>query len=113
MVIYDRGTGQLSYAGHNAGKEPFIEKMGNVTMPASMYFDRNNRVWFYSWMRGSSAIYSFDLFKNEIFLREQGLPIYSYFEVTGFFQQTGGDIWVYGLNVFGQFDENEKKFYIV
>jgi ligand-binding sensor domain-containing protein/signal transduction histidine kinase len=113
MAIYDRQTGQLSYAGHNVAHEPFIEKMGNVVTPANIYFDHSNRAWFFSWMPGFSAIYCFDLAKKEPFLSEFGIQASSYYEIANFFQQKDGTVWVCGLNVFAQFNEQEKKFSMI
>jgi ligand-binding sensor domain-containing protein len=111
MAIYDKKTNQLSYAGHNTAQEPFIEKMGNITIPGSISFDHTNRVWFVSWARGSSAVYAFDLAKKDIFLDGLGQDVKSYYEVGGVLPQKNGTIWSYGMGVFGQFNEKEKKFY--
>lgn len=113
MAVYDRTTNQLSYWGHNVAKEALIDKLGYVLVPAGIFIDQQNRVWFYTWWTKSApAIYAFDLATGEELLHEYSLyTIYKFYhEVYGFVQQKDGTMWVNGLGVFAQFQEKDKSF---
>jgi ligand-binding sensor domain-containing protein len=113
LAVYDRATNQLSYWGHNVAKEPLIDKLGYVLVPAGVFIDQQNRFWFYTWWtKNAPVIYVFDLVTGEELLHEYNLyTIYKFYhEVYGFVQQKDGTIWVNGLGVFAQFQEKNKSF---
>jgi signal transduction histidine kinase/ligand-binding sensor domain-containing protein len=113
LAVYDKATKQLSYAGHNEAKEPIIDKLGHVLVPAGVFIDQQKRFWFYTWWtRSAPAVYAFDMVKGEEILHDYSLyTIYKFYhEVYGFFQQKDGSLWVNGLGVFAQFNEKDKSF---
>ncbi len=110
MAIFNRQTNQLSYTGHNEGKEGFIDKLGTIPSPGNIFFDKQNRVWFVYW-KGGPTIFLYDLKKNEKILDQYSLPIIgTYHEVSGFLQQKDGSIWLKGLTVLAKYQEKEKRF---
>jgi len=114
-AIYDRQTNQLSYAGHNVGKEKFIDKFGALPAPWHFLFDSYNRVWFDDWLGGIPLIYAYDLKKNEPVIEKYSLIPFlkTYYEIKNFLQQKNGTIWINGLGVFGRYLEKEKQFQLV
>jgi signal transduction histidine kinase/ligand-binding sensor domain-containing protein len=112
LAVYDRATGQLSYAGHNVAKEAIIDKMGTIKSPAGLFIDQQKRFWFYTWEVSSAPdIFVFDMVKGEQWLQYDLYENYKFYhEIYGFVQQKDGTIWVNGLGVFAQFQEKEKKF---
>ena len=116
LRIYNRKTKNWNYAGHNPDKEPLIEKFGLLkgAAPAHFMLDKSGRLWFDTW-DGWPRIYCFDMKRNVELLKDFQLlaDIGTYHEVHGFLQQRNGKIWVMGLNVFGEFLEDEKRFRLV
>jgi len=115
MAIFDRNTNTLSYAGHNAAGEIFINKMGSIPIPRNFLFDSKGRLWFESWAGGTDLIYAYDVKKNEILFEKYYLDILkkNYYELRSFLEQKNGTIWISGMGVFGRYLEKEKKFQLV
>lgn len=112
IVVYDRKTDQLSYAGHNEGKEGLVENYKLQTSAVNFFLDDKDRLWFDSWEEGMASIYCYDLRKNEWILEKHRVYhlVNAYHEVRGVIQQRNGTIWIRGLGIFAQFIEKEKKF---
>ena len=110
LAVFDRQTKQLSYKGHNVANEAVIDKFGHIP-GARLFIDKRSRLWFDAWM-GSPAIFIYDLKKNEPVLDRYDLisTVDGYHETSGFLEQQDGTIWIKGLNVFGRYQEKEKKF---
>lgn len=113
LAVYNRVTKQLSYRNHNEGKEPLIEKFGNLLYAGNYKVDSKGRLWFKTWPpTGGCSIYCFDLV-NGIAVIDKGSineSIGRYNEPAGVFEQKDGTIWITGLQVFVRYDEKEKKF---
>ena|SRR5205814_4343396 len=107
IVIYNRRTNQLSYSGHNAENENFIDKFGHLSNASSFLFTHSGQVWFTSWGSGSPFVHAYDINKNEVVLDHYNLiaSLKKYHEIGGFLEQKNGTIWVRGLGVFGKYLE--------
>ncbi|MDP4265001.1 MAG: two-component regulator propeller domain-containing protein [Bacteroidota bacterium] len=115
ITVYNRQTDQMNYPGHNPEKEGLVEKLGKIGTAAHFLLDDHDRLWFDMWDVSSAMIYLYDTRKNEIILNKYSLMplVKGYHEPGGFLQQRNGNIWVKGLNIFGQFLEKEKTFRMV
>jgi ligand-binding sensor domain-containing protein len=113
LLVYNHQSGQSSYSGHNVEKEPLIDALGTLKSSAKFMIDRKGRFWFDIW-DGFPRIYAYDLRKNGV-LNAGDLNDYvkGYHEISGFIEQSNGEIWVNGLNVFARFLESEKRFQLV
>lgn len=111
FYIYNKETGKLSYDGHNAEKEPFIDRYDKKVMGGHLFFDSKGRLWYDSW-EGFPTIYAFDIKKKEFMLSKFNLNsiMNAYHEVRGFMETDNGTIWIRGLGVFARYLETEKKF---
>jgi ligand-binding sensor domain-containing protein len=110
MAIYNAQTKNLNYTGHNVDKEVFIEKLGTITAPGHIFFDKQGRIWFDIW-KGSSVIFLYDLIRNQTILSHFGFSrLGVYHEVRGFLQQKDGTIWLKGLAIFAKYDEQTRNF---
>ena len=115
IVIFNKQTNQLSYTGHNEGKEELIERMGKITGASTLIVDSKSRIWFQSWECGGSCLYCYDT-KNDSFVlyRYSFQPLVnSYHELKAIMEQSNGDLWITGLNVFGHYIDKEKQFELV
>ncbi|HEX7902269.1 MAG TPA: two-component regulator propeller domain-containing protein [Chitinophagaceae bacterium] len=114
MAIYNRQTKQLSYTGHNAGKEKLIDEFGALSTPVGFLLDQQGRLWFDNW-DGIPALYCYDLKKNEVVLNKHRLLplVQAYHELGGLLQQKDGTIWIKGLGILAQYREKEKQFQLV
>lgn len=113
LAIFNRVTKKLSYRGHNEGKEPLIEKFGNIIHSAAYKVDSKGRLWFKNWPpNGGCSIYCFDLVNGIPLLDHESIneEIGRYNEPAGIFEQKDGTIWITGLQVFGTYNVQEKKF---
>ncbi len=113
IAVYNKATGQLSYPGNNAEKEPVIEQYKTLSTLYHFYFDRLQRLWFIEWgNRSFPYIYCYDIKTNKPVVEKAELisSLKTYHEIRGFFQQQDGTVWVKGLLVFAKFNETEKKF---
>jgi ligand-binding sensor domain-containing protein/two-component sensor histidine kinase len=113
MAIYDRATGQMSYAGHNEANEPFIDAFGHIPIPAGTMFDTKGRVWFYSWYGPSApVVFCYDLKNRKVVMDMYNLysltPVYH--EMHGFVEQSDGTIWIHGLGIFASYDEKTNQY---
>ena len=111
MAVYNKQTSQLSYAGHNTEKLEIIEKMGNTSSATSIIVDSKDRIWFESWEGGGSCLYCYDAKSNSFLLYRYSVQpfVAGYYELKGILEQRNGDVWIRGLNVFGQYREKEKQ----
>lgn len=115
VAIYNAQSGLLSYTGHNVENETLVDAMGKTGGASNIHIDKKGRVWFDSWETGASMLYCFDTKSNSILLYRYSLQseLNAYHELKGVKEQRNGDIWVKGLNVFGRYNENEKRFDLV
>jgi ligand-binding sensor domain-containing protein/signal transduction histidine kinase len=116
IAVYNKATGQLSYAGNNIEKESAIEQYKALGTLYHFYFDRKQRLWFIEWgIRPFPHIYCYDVKINKPVVEKAALisSLKTYHEIRGFFQQRDGTVWIKGLLVFAKFSETEKKFQIV
>jgi signal transduction histidine kinase/ligand-binding sensor domain-containing protein len=116
MAIFNTKTKQLNYSGHNPEKEILIEKYGVLPGSAGVHFmlDKRGRLWFDTW-DGIPKIYCYDTKRNVEIMRARDFyrDVNGYHEVHKFFQKSDGSVWVIGLNVFGEYKENENDFQLV
>jgi len=113
FAVYNRVTKQLSYPGHNIGREALVEKYGKLSHTAPYRVDSKGRLWFKRWPPdGGCSIYCFDLVKGVSILEDASIneTIGRYNEPASIFEQKDGTIWISGLLVFGKYDLAEKKF---
>ncbi len=114
LMLYNSRTKEINRAGHNPGKEPLVERFGQLKSAGHLMTDQRGRLWFDIWDE-FPRIYMYDIRKNETelanydFLAAAG----GYHEVHGFLQQKDGNIWINGLGVFARYLEKEKKFQMV
>lgn len=114
LAVFNNGTGQLSYKGHNIEKEGLVEKYGTAETYNRLFFDQLHRFWCIG--RGRNpVIYCYNL-KSALTVIEK--PVYknvrsANHEIKGFFQQNDGTVWIYGLLVFAKFQETGKEFHFV
>lgn len=124
IAVYNAQTKQLSYAGHNEEKIPFLNsRLAAIPLSRGFLMDSKGRFWFFSWASetshgwdiGMPLIYLYDLKKNDTLLNGYhfGRLLKNYFEVGGFLEQKNGTIWVRGAAVFARFLEKEKTFQLV
>ncbi|MEJ8816882.1 ligand-binding sensor domain-containing protein [Lacibacter sp. H407] len=115
FAIYNHATKSLSYAGNNKEDEKLIDEFNGNRHPYGLYFDKQNRLWFFTWGNGFPSIYCYDLRKKEFILYEYNLiaTLQTYYEVHGFLEQEDGSLWLRGLQVFGRFNETTKQFQFV
>ena len=114
LVIYNRRTNELSYKGHNAGREPLIDQFGYVSALPYMMIDKQTRFWFQHWPAdaGGSLLYCFDLKSDSLVLRGHNFwpMLNKYHESKDILQQSNGSIWFSGLNLFAKYNEQNKSF---
>jgi ligand-binding sensor domain-containing protein len=115
IAIYNKQTGELSYTGHNEGKEELIEKIGKTTGAAGLLVDNKDRLWFDSWETGASMVYCYDTKNNSTVLYRYSFQplVNTYHELKGLLEQRNGDIWISGMGIFGRYNEKEKQFQLV
>ncbi len=113
LVVYNKATGNLSYAGHNVEHEPVIDALPKDAFPAQMLFDKKGRVWFVYWGGAFPRILCYDTKANKFDEYELLSQVKAYHEISGFTEQRDGTIWVRGTKVFAKFLEKEKKFQLV
>ncbi|HRP58598.1 two-component regulator propeller domain-containing protein, partial [Agriterribacter sp.] len=114
MAVYNKVTRQLSYRGHNADKEPFIEQFGHLSGLSNYGVDAQRRLWFLGWpyTREWGLIYCYDLHIQKPVFKDYNLVplVKNYFEPSCILQQKDGTIWLAGLNIFVKYDALQKKF---
>ncbi|MDX2046377.1 MAG: two-component regulator propeller domain-containing protein [Chitinophagaceae bacterium] len=112
LAVYNRETGNLSYAGSNAEHEKAIEKYEGRANPYALMFDKKGRLWFQSWWAGMPYAYCYDVKKDEAVLDNFEFHTYvkGYYETHGFYEQKDGTIWIRGLKIFARYNEKDKKF---
>lgn len=112
IVLYDRNSGQMSYAGHNLAKDPMLEAWGTRTWARSFLLDHQHRLWFYNWNLSIPEVYCWDTRTNKPLLEGYNFfgVLKTYHEFNEIIEQKDGTIWLRGLNVFARFLENEKRF---
>lgn len=115
IAVYNHATKTLSYAGNNKEQEKLIDLFAHNLNPYGLYFDKQNRLWFFTWGPGFPYIYCYDLQKKEFLLYEQQFveALQTYYELHGFLEQEDGTIWILGLQVFGRFNEKTKQFQFI
>ncbi len=115
IFIYNRATNKFSSAADNKEKDPLLQQLGKVPAAFNFLFDNKGRLWFNSWKSGVPWTYCFDLKNGQVVLPAYSLypQLGAYHECRGIIQQKNGTIWMYGLGVFAEFDEKEKKFRLV
>ncbi len=115
LAIYNKATGNLSYAGNNTEHEPAVEQLKHLTSPLCFMFDSKGRVWFVSWGPAFPYLYQYDLKNTQTITGRY--EFYSqrktYNEVQEIVEQQDGTIWIRGLAVFGHYLEQEKKFELI
>lgn len=112
IVVYNKATNNLSYAGNNKENEPAVEQLKKIPFPYRLFIDSKGRLWV-SEKRGESAyIHGFDLKKQQLFLPDYPMASNkkSNFLVDLFAEQKDGTIWMTGVNVLARYLEAENKF---
>ncbi len=113
LAVYNRTTKQLSYRNHNAGKEPLIEKFGDLLYTGNYKVDSKGRLWFKTWPPlGGCSIYCFDLVNGVTVIDKGSIneAIGRYNEPARIFEQKNGTLWITGLQVFAKYNEKDKTF---
>lgn len=110
FVVYNTQTRQFSRPGEHTPGNPLIEQFGKIEFPRNLFFDKQGRLWFDSWIGGKPLIFLYDLARKELLLDAYDLNIEDYHETRGYLQQKDGTIWICGLGVFARYMEKEKKF---
>lgn len=113
IAIFNKATGELSYAGNNVEKEPAVEAFEKNIFPVQMLFDEKGRVWFLYWETVFAYIYCYDTKTNKYEKYELLSQLRAYHEINSFIQLQDGSIWIKGLKVLAKFLENEKTFQLV
>ncbi|HEY2347668.1 MAG TPA: two-component regulator propeller domain-containing protein [Puia sp.] len=114
LAVYDGSDGTLNYPGQNIKKEVLIDKYGNSNTYYHLFFDRQNRLWSFTF-NGSSYIYCYDLKNKKPVIDQVAFPAWlkPFHKIEGFTQQEDGNVWVYGQLVFAKFLESNKQFQFV
>ncbi len=112
LVLFDRSSGMMSYAGHNLAKDPMLEAWGTETWARSFLLDHQDRLWFYNWKLSIPQVYCWDIRNKKPVLDGYNFfgVLKSYHEFNELIEQKDGTIWLRGLNVFARYRENEKRF---
>jgi ligand-binding sensor domain-containing protein len=115
LAKFNRKDQTLSYRGHNADADPVIEVYGKLKSVALPYLDRKNRFWLFSWPQTGEGpyLYSFDKKTKKLKDWEQEIfPIlkYTYHEIYRLTEETNGNFWVTGNNIFAKLNPATDKF---
>ncbi|CAN5758660.1 hypothetical protein BH11BAC3_BH11BAC3_11850 [soil metagenome] len=113
IVIFNKATGSLSYAGNNVEREPAVEAFEKNIFPAQMMFDKKGRCWFICWSTVFAYVYCYDTKTNQYEKYELLSQLRAYHEINSVMQQQDGSIWIKGVKVFAKFIEKEKKFQLI
>ena len=117
LVVYNRITNELSYSGHNTGKEQLIERFGHMIALPWLYVDRQSRFWFQHWPYdgGTSFLYCFDLKNSRVILEKHHFVdlVKKYHESKEIFQQRNGTIWFSGLSLFARYNDPDNSFQLI
>lgn len=116
IAIFNRKSGNLSYAGHNVEEETAVEAFGTDISFTFSRFDRQGRVWFEHWRKdqGPYALqYDPRRKKNPIIEFNFYEALKTYHEVHGFLEDSDGRIWMKGAQLLALFNEEEGRFNII
>jgi len=117
LVVYNRLTNEMSYSGHNTGKEQLIEKFGHIIALPWLLVDRQSRFWFQHWPYdgGTSFLYCFDLKNNKVILQQHHFVelVKKYHESKEILQQRNGTIWFCGLSLFARYNDHDNTFQLI
>ena len=116
LVVYNTKTGKINSRSDNPERDPMVDRLGSLKGSGPFHFllDKKGRFWTSTW-DVYPRIYCYDTKTNKDILWNYDflVPVGGYHEVHGFIQQQDGKVWLYGLNVFGEFIEEEKQFRLV
>ena len=117
LVVYNRFTKEMSYRGHNTGREKLIDTFGHIPALPWLFVDKQSRFWFQYWPVdvGESALYCYDLRNNQVVFNKHSLGVLTqkYHEPKDIVQQRNGTLWFSGLNLFAKFNEQDKTFQLI
>ncbi|RYZ57683.1 MAG: hypothetical protein EOO14_10680, partial [Chitinophagaceae bacterium] len=116
FAIFNRATGNLSYAGHNVEKETAVDSLQLKQGMIHFHFDKRGRFWSVSWISGHHpSIIKYDPkeSKRKVETFEILSKLRMYHEISSIFEDKSGKIWIHGNMVFAQFDEAANEFKLV
>lgn len=116
FAIYNRATGNLSYAGHNIEKETAVDSLQLKQGMIHFHFDRRGRFWGVSWISGhypNIIRYDAKESKRKIHTYEILTKLRSYHEISSIVEDKSGRIWLHGNMVLSYFDEVVNEFQLV
>jgi len=117
LCVYDRKSRQMWYRGYNPQHIPLLMNEEVQDRPTEFFIDRQRRFWIFAWpvktpkgqikfcLDSSGRNY---LQKDTIGL--SGMSI-GYAEYRNFLDAKRSGLWIYGLNVFYNWDANEGRFH--
>ncbi len=114
MFLLDKKSGQYSYPGHNVANEPVIEQLVNIKNARLPFVSGDGNFWMVSWIPFGNipTVYCYDKTTGSTlrFDTINGTTQKNYYEVWGFFQQSNGTLWIYGMNMLSYYNRELKKF---
>jgi ligand-binding sensor domain-containing protein len=116
FAIYNRATGNLSYAGHNIENETAVDSLQLNQGMVHFQFDKHGRFWAVSWITGHYPhIIRYDAkdSKRKVRTYEVLSKLRTYHEINNIYEEKNGRIWIHGNMVFSYFDEARNEFQLV
>ncbi|HKG69294.1 MAG TPA: two-component regulator propeller domain-containing protein [Segetibacter sp.] len=111
IAIYDIRKQELFYKQHNpAHLSLFNNKILNENV-SCILIDSKNRCWTLN-RKDSIKVFCYDIASDRFIKNNSALKNIShgFFEARGIYEQKNGRIWVYGLNVLLNYDENKHNY---
>ncbi|WP_207496721.1 ligand-binding sensor domain-containing protein [Aridibaculum aurantiacum] len=116
LCVYDRRSKQMWSKLNNPQKLPLLEHplLGDNT--TEIFIDKQRRIWVFGWQvwgGGGQKKLVFDSTGKFLANDTLGLNFHTgeYTEYHKFLETSGGNLWIYGLKVLLNYDNNSKRFF--
>jgi ligand-binding sensor domain-containing protein len=116
LALFNPLNKKLSYRNHNEEKDPVVEQYKSLDKVFYVHPDSAGNLFVANWPSnvGAATFYRFNktygTSTTHSLVKELGI---GYHEVKDFIKQRGGRTWIYGLQNFAEWSENQNRFVAV
>ena len=114
LLLYNEKKNQYSYRGNNPDNNPIIAEFEKLDFTRRPYFDKQGRFWLGRWIpfQGPPDLYCYDRKENKVTAFQPGITnlLKIYHEIWGMIEQSNGDMWIYGYELFLHLNKETNQF---
>lgn len=116
ICIYDRASRQTWYKDYNPNSIAILNDPRLSDQLTQIYIDKQRRTWVFGWpLWGNGGQYKFCFDSTGKFLAKDTAGLnqgtVGFTDYNNFFETKQGDLWIYGLGVLFNYDNNTNRFY--